>query len=561
MKPFYNSLILFYFFCYIWCDVKYNVLKIKYLILLFFINPCLSISQDTAFLAKHNFPTPVRNVVKAGDDVYAKTGNGFYKHTGEGWELLESGFKKTYVFYDNDFFEADYLISQFTFYAEGMAHLIPQVSLTNGTIAKKGNHLFVSVGGSLFEYIINPFYQHTYQNYSIRDIFLEDNLSIISTYNGIFINDSIKAEKPSYSNGSLCKIGGRYFLCSDKLFEFTRPSNFTQINEAESVSAGLIRKIIQFGDKIYTQNTRTINLFDTLAGLRTLHDGYEYFDLEVFNNNLIFSTSTGEVLSYNNGFAKQLFDINTRIRDIYPFRELLYFATDLGVYTLKNEDPTTLTRIAELPFSVKVQMDKANNLWVATENGLFVIPDKQIEPIAFVQNVEFNRGALTLYNDTLYAGSIDGLYIIDTYKILKNYIPQFLNKKSIYKFESWRILITTGIALLLMSIAYGIYYFKFKKIGIPLPNQKEKKVLTLEQIEIDINTNNITSVEALADFYTTNPVQLNRLFKTYDTTPGKFLKKVKLNIALNMLKKGTPMEDVVAQTGYTAHYIKQHLLK
>jgi AraC-like DNA-binding protein len=116
------------------------------------------------------------------------------------------------------------------------------------------------------------------------------------------------------------------------------------------------------------------------------------------------------------------------------------------------------------------------------------------------------------------------------------------------------------ISLLLIGIAVSIYYFKAGKVIIPHA-QKEKSAITLEQIAIDIHSNNITTVEALADFYETNPVQLNRLFKTFDTTPGKFLKKVKLKLAKEMLQNGATMEEVVLQTGYSAHYIKEHLNK
>jgi AraC-like DNA-binding protein len=441
-----------------------------------------------------------------------------------------------------------------------MAHLIPQVSLSNATIAKHGNRMFISAGGSLFEYIINPYYRHTLGSYSIRDIFLEDSLSIISTYSGIFINDSIRAKKPDFSNGALCKIGNRYFLCNDVLFEFTKPANFTQIKGVESIPLGLIRKMVLLNGQIYTQNTRTINLYDSLKGIKTLHDGFEFFDLENFNGTLISCTATGEVFSYNNGTPTLLFDINTRIRDIYPFRDVLFFASDLGVYSIKNGDPATLIQLLPLPHAVNVKMDRANNNWIATENGLYVLPDKYSEAIPFIPNVEFNRGALTIHNDTLYAGSIEGLFIIDTYMALKSFIPQYLNKKVISDTKSFRIQLSIIIALLLIGIAVSVYYFRYRKITIP-QTQKEKTVITLEQIAVDINANNITTVEGLAAFYETNPVQLNRLFKNYDTTPGKYLKKVKLTLAKELLKKGASMEDVVSQTGYTAHYIQQHLIK
>ena len=50
-----------------------------------------------------------------------------------------------------------------------------------------------------------------------------------------------------------------------------------------------------------------------------------------------------------------------------------------------------------------------------------------------------------------------------------------------------------------------------------------------------------------------------RIFKNFDTTPGKFLKKIKLRIAKELLDRGKPIHEVTQKTGYSAHYIKQHL--
>ena len=63
----------------------------------------------------------------------------------------------------------------------------------------------------------------------------------------------------------------------------------------------------------------------------------------------------------------------------------------------------------------------------------------------------------------------------------------------------------------------------------------------------------------LAEFYQTNTVQLNRQFKTFDTTPGKFMKTVKINYARELLKNKVPMEEVVSKLGYSASFIRKEL--
>ncbi|HEX5667453.1 MAG TPA: hypothetical protein VFX73_01555, partial [Chitinophagaceae bacterium] len=92
-----------------------------------------------------------------------------------------------------------------------------------------------------------------------------------------------------------------------------------------------------------------------------------------------------------------------------------------------------------------------------------------------------------------------------------------------------------------------------------IPQKETAPALTIDQITEAIRTHNIMTVEGLAEFYQTNTVQLNRQFKTFDTTPGKFMKTVKINYARELLKNRVPMEEVVAKVGYTAGFIKKEL--
>jgi AraC-like DNA-binding protein len=535
--------------------------NIKILWLLIHVFPLSLLCQDTNFVNKHTFSTPVRNVFKRDNTVYVKTGDGLYKRENNTWQLQKTKFEKTFVFYDKGFYENDYIPTQFVFDAQPMAYLIPQSSLSNSTMAQLDDQLFVSAGGCLFEYSINKFYKHFYKEHSIRNIFIEKGLKVVSTYSGIFINDTIKAPTPFYSNGYFCKIRGKYYLSSDPLFLYTWPTTFQKIESATNVFAGYSRKLVEYNHSIYSLNTKSVNQFDSAFQLMPIQQGYEYHDFEVVDSVLLFCTSTGEVFQYNGKTTKLLFNVHTRVRNIYKFRHTVYFATDAGVYTIQNMQPNTLAMLADLPFSVMVIVDLYRNTWIATENGLYILPDKKKEPIEFIKGVEFNRGALTYYEDDIYAGSIDGLYVIDVYSIVKNFLPLYLNKKSIVEDEQKRklLIIASIIVILLLFGGYVYYYKRNRKATLTTSAPKEDPVLTLSKIGQDIKNNNIMTVEGLAEYYKTNTVQLNRLFKTFEITPGKFMKKVKLDLAKELLKNGEQIEDVVIKTGYSASYLKKEL--
>lgn len=94
-----------------------------------------------------------------------------------------------------------------------------------------------------------------------------------------------------------------------------------------------------------------------------------------------------------------------------------------------------------------------------------------------------------------------------------------------------------------------------------LREARPTKRLGLADIERDILEQNIQTVDGLADHLHTNTVQLNRIFKSFNTTPGKFLKSVKMKLARQMLRDGKTMQDVVSVTGYSAQLIKTELKK
>lgn len=534
-------------------------IRISYLLLIFY--PCLVFGQDTSFIAKHSFPTPVRNVFTANNFLYAKTGDGLYKLDGAKWELQKMKFEKSYVFFNNGFVEADYLPNKYVFNTEPMAYMIPVKSTLSASKAEIEDRFFVSAGGALFEYSINNNYSHYFSGYSVRNIYLENGLKLVSTYSGIFLNDTIKITNPGYSNGYFVKIRGQYYLSSDHLYAFKEPATFEQIGSGDNVFAGYSRKLVVYKNDIFSMNTKSVNRFDSSFELLPIHQGYEYYDMEVVGDNLLFSTQTGEVFVYDGLNVRLLLKLKTRIRDIYQFKNTLYLSSEEGVYTLQGLDPGTLTLIAKTPFTVMVLVDAMRNTWISTENGMYLLPDLKKEPILYIRDVEFNRGALTLYHDSVFAGSISGLYVIDCYHAVKNFLPLYLNKKQTdisEKRKKWGIY-GTVFFILLAGLAFTYRVYSKKRAKLIIPQKETTPTLTLDNIAEAIRTNNIMTVENLAEYYQTNTVQLNRQFKTFDITPGKFMKAVKINYARELLKNKVPMDEVVGKVGYSASFIRKEL--
>lgn len=519
-------------------------------------------AQDTVFITKHNFKEGVRNVFNGKEGVYVKTNEKVYLWSSGDWIDQKITTKNPYVFYSDSFYEAEFIPSKHKVDVRKMAYLIPQKSFTNTTTALEGYTLFVCTGGSLFEYEINPHYSKSYEDKSIRDIYKEPGLSIISTYSGIFINDSIQLKEPTYSSGDISKIGNHYFINSDALYELILPDSTHRIISGSNVKAGNARKTVEWNGETYSLNTKSFNKVSENHILQTIHEGYLYHDMEVSPQGIFFSTEEGQCFLYNGKETKELLRLDSRIRDIYVDKGKTFLASDEGVYKIESINPFSIQKYSDKKMAVGIMKDLFDNTWISTENGLFLKPKDSEEEIPFIERVEFNRNALNYYNDTLFVGSIEGLFIIDILEVEKNFLPllQKHSKVSDSNQSLNRIILYTSTTLIILTlVGISLILFRKKKSFTESEVKKEIREPNLEDFQRAIIVGNLSSVESIAEYFNTNTVQLNRIFKNYGTTPGKYLKKIKLEHAKKLINEGTELEKVSQEIGYSLRYIRKEL--
>jgi AraC-like DNA-binding protein len=538
-------------------------LKNRILFLCFGLFPLFSKSQDTTFIARHFFDGPVYNVLEAEGEVYAKAGKHLYKKEKDGWEELPGEYLQLFVFYKKGFFGADFIGEEQIVDPTPFKYLIPQTSLAHSTKAQIANQLFLCVGGALYEYKIDPNYSRSFADFSVRDIYMGPGPEVISTYNGIFIRDSTglrRAKGVSYSSGDYWPTSKGKFLLSDRMYELVSADSFAPVPLEMPEVLGKVRRGAILGDSLAVMLTHAVCYFNNSSGLKPIHTGFEYCDLEAIGGQLIFSTTSGEVFGYNGSRTMLITKLKVPVFDIFTGSSLIYLATANGVYKWQKSMVGEPELITNIPDAIGVVEDFGKNIWVSSFNGLFIIPANTSIVLPFIENVEFNKGALTYYDDVVYAGSIQGLYSMQYFRAAKNFLPQQLNR---LKIERQHTNVMFGITVfLIIAVSVGLLvYFRRRRREVPIiVLQKEPTaqpvVITLEAIADDIRKNNIQTVEALSVFFKTNPVQLNRMFKAFDTTPGKFLKSVKLEDAFNLMQAGTPMNEIVAKTGYSASFIR-----
>jgi AraC-like DNA-binding protein len=514
--------------------------------------------QDTLFVKKHQVDDAVQNVFTANGEIYLKTTRNLWQLEGEVWNALPMQFNKPYVFYQNNsFYESFFIPNSEIFDVTPIKELIPQKGKFIATSARVGPRFFVATGSTLFEYEIRDHYKKTYHNYSIRDIFIDDSVKVVCTYSGIFVNDSIELSYPKYSNGPLSFINNNYYLAWDELSQFFPPDSTKVIAGVTGQFSGKVRKMISWQGKNFLLNTRAVSQISNDFELTPIHQGLEYLDIEPTHSGILFSTGDGLCIQWDGVKLDTLAKMRWRIRDIYVAEDKIFLASDKGVFNIDTKNPNQLNVIFEHDNCVALQADDFSNLWIAAEDNLFVLPSDYKEPIKVIPNAEFNREAILLREGILYVGAIDGLYTINTYEFEKSYLPNLLSKLDSpfdKQFFLWAAIITLILA---MATWLGWKYYRKKNFVVQAtPSRNE---LSIADIETQVIANKLFTVETLASHLQTNTVQLNRIFKKFNITPGKFLKEVKIRHARNLLNSGVSLEEVAVQVGYSSKLLKQEL--
>jgi AraC-like DNA-binding protein len=516
--------------------------------------------QDTLFVTRHLIQDAVQNVFMANETVYVKATGGLWLLDKDEWAEMPQHFQKPYVFYSNgSFYDTDFVPTTHLFDVTPMKALIPQKGQFIATIARLGSRMFVATGGELFEYEIRDHYSRSYHNHSIRDIFVSDSLKVISTYSGIFVSDSVELNHPVYSNGVLSLIDGRYFLAWDGLSEFIPPDSTAVIPDVTGTFPGKAREVVLWRGEKYIQNTRSVSRLTDDYRLQPIHQGLEYLDIEPAGDALLFSTGSGLCLRWNGSAIDTVASLPSRIRDVYIANNTILLASDLGVYEVAKQTPNPQTLLLGLPYAVALQEDDFGNLWVATEGGLYVSTPKFDEPLEVIPNTEFNREAIFLYREVLYVGAVNGLYTLNTYEAEKSFLPPLISSLyvPIYRRASaWIVLFLVGV------VASGAWFYWWRRgrtDALVLPETGPRQEWNLAELEEQILSNKILSVNELATHLKTNTVQLNRRFGRLGTTPGKFLKDVKIRNAKSLLESGMELRQIAAQVGYSHRVLKKSL--
>ncbi|OYU54743.1 MAG: hypothetical protein CFE25_12090 [Chitinophagaceae bacterium BSSC1] len=530
------------------------------------------LGQDTVFVNQYQFEEPVNNIDGDGKNLIVRSDNFLFQlKNGEFQKIAHPDFSKGRFSWLSQTADVDALQSYSTnvilkeklLPQKGIEPFLPGYFQEGMTSAKIGNRYFVCYRGAILEYQIRNFYKVEHKSQSIRSIYMDDSVRVIASYSGVFV-DSIFTQYNNnpipgapYSNGEVNKIGNNIYVNVDFLgkLEGNRIKEIVRSHDKYK-----FRKLISYKDKAicltdYSIGIIDLNTYQFTDTLLTTSSGFN--DAELIGKDLYVSSENGKLYMFSMDNLK-LSSVSISEKPIYDINacsDTLYLSGQEGLF---NYIPTSGVRTKLLDHPMVIQsLCLGNSILFTTYKGLYLFSDGKYYEI--IHNVEFNKRALTIYDNYIYAGSIEGLFIIDWQLVKLDLIPglspMVINKP---KYPLYIIIILSLTMCLL-----GLFIYRQKKKQKELVNiiHKKEKISPEGIRELMLQNEQIISVEAIAEYYQTSVNQLGRVLKKHDTTPLNLIKEIKKEMVLDMMDKDIPLSKIALRVGYREAYVKANFIK
>ena len=531
------------------------------------ITPALSQqSRDTSLLTLYSKPSYYNVVTDWKGDVYAGTTDGVYQMDGptpvkvRDWKGYLRIDAQGRIALDS---------SGVRFHKQSaMSHLLPfPDEKKNEYHAGRDSYFYITAGGRMHVYEVRP-YGFTYRNHSIRTI----SKNFVGTYSGIYYRNRLMPPPfPNFTDGYIREYNGKVFICKYGLDVFEMQLMKNDSIDIRKLTLGKgdslppcwdIRYLDRFGQYLICSGNKLVLLDSNLKNNRVIFTGQgtdEVVLLSEYPTDLSVSFSQGNQLySYNavSGTVSLLTKTDEKILDGHtrPQGELLLTSEAF----LEIRDNFSIERKAE-------EIEKAHTLCpigemefiISTDAGLFHYNLQNNRLSTLIPDVEFNRRALHLEGRKLYAGSINGLYVLDLDE-LDNIIA--FQKRIAQPEPSDR---SSWVIALLLAMVAGLVVAVFRyrtsvrhmKQAIEESKEPEAKArITREEIETFIRDNLTTSsLKTIVAHFNTNTSMVYRVLEP--EKPGDLIQKVRHQKVKSLRSEGKTAREIAGLTGLSETYV------
>jgi hypothetical protein len=505
------------------------------------------------------------NVLKGGDGkIYAGTSEGIFCFDGTTMSKVEN--RSGYLILDKN--ELPTVNPQGIKYQVQTKYskLLPfpeeqRVTYHAGT----DDFFYLAAGGKIHIYEILPF-DVTYRSHSVRAA----SRNFVGTYSGIYYRGrrlDASHRFPGFTDGRIREINGKVFICYSSLliadlphgdslptcrlqlpkgFDFNWTSDILYSNHYKQFFLASTTDLVRMNEKLTTaESVYKVKGKDTEIVLLGENRGNIYF-------------SSGKHLYFFNPVSNRSeiqFSLHENIMDGFVGSLSNYLLCSQGFYVVNRDGSSK--KLATLNQAHTLQHLGGSEFAIATNAGLFRYNAASNKLSPLINGIEFNRRGLYLQGDSLFAGSINGLYILDA-RYLDDLSERVTNVNGNTS-GSYKLLFGLLIALIILIGLLTKMLFrsrrKLKAIeadsGFPAA-----PVTTREDIERFIAENLAkASLKSITERFNTSNAYVYTVLAP--EKPGALINRLRMEKVMQFRKEKKTASEISEVTGFSVLYVRK----
>jgi AraC-like DNA-binding protein len=423
---------------------------------------------------------------------------------------------------------------------------------------------YITSGGRMHVYEILPF-ELRYRNHSVRST----SRNFIGTYSGVYyrgrkLDRSIRF--PDFMDGQIREFNGKAFLCYSSLLIAdlhqgdSLPTAWLELPEGFTIAYATDVRYSDYHRRYFVAaKTDLLEMDQAMTRMASVYRS-KGKDAEVVllgeNRGSVYFASGREFLAFKPATkeTRSMMTLPEPILDGHIDNLNQYLLSSTALYAVRADG--SMKKLTDLTKAHTLLKLGGSEFAISTDAGLFLYHTSSNKLSELIRGVEFNRMGLSLRGDSLFAGSIDGLYVLDARNLeqLSERTSKLTNSQPIPGFV---IGLLIGLAILTGALSYLLYRSRkrLKRVIQEAPAAAPPK-LTREDIETFIRENlAMASLKSIAEKFQTNNAVLYTLLDP--EKPGAFINRLRMEQVHRLRKEKRTAREISQQTGFSEYYVRK----
>ena len=438
---------------------------------------------------------------------------------------------------------------------------------------KYGDKLYIINSGKLFIYRENN-YSVSYDSLSVRSV----TPNYLGSYSGIFKN-GVKLAFPLYTDGYIREFGNETFISYEGLYRDSSGVKTVYANSKKEVQIGT--NVLGFGIDVQPAGYNKYAVLTT-KGIFLVNFGLKKVETIYANGNKDVSCSLFKVEDADKSQTRIYFTAENKLFYYIPQTKesvliidtkhnkaikQAYFPNTVDKIYVLFEDKMSLFALdpKDKQYSEDILIDKLlychnfelfkEKLFITTNVGAHIYDLKTNKSYLNVVPIEANNRSLSIVNDTIRFGTINGVINIgeqDLENLINNHASEINTFTS--EIDNYRNYI---IALLFIIICVlSIQFYRLKKAKNSAPTPVVDTITTRENVVRYIHQNiNKVTIQSICDNFNISPIQLYEILE--DDKPGEVIRKHRISLVRKFRKEKKDENFIAEHTGFSVSYLKK----